>query len=147
MSRRRRLNTGLLVGLVLIFAEVGLRCVRSPVACVEVVNGGDEVLENLHLETSQGVADLATVGAGESALLYLAGSREAPLKIQFRQKGNPNSDLELPAFNPAELSREGARLVIVIRPGEVERYQDQGESTWIGRIATQLSDGLKSFLN
>ena len=42
----------------------------------------------------------------------------------------------MPGFDPEQLQREGYKLVLKVRPGEIERSQEEGEpATPFGRAA------------
>jgi hypothetical protein len=92
------------------------------------------------------VATVATIGDGAAAKVYLAGRGKATLTVTFQQKNNPLSTFEIPTFDPAALQREGFTLVLVIRQNEYERYQDDGEPSFLSRLAAQSKGWLEKSL-
>lgn len=146
MPRRKRNLTIVAVLLVLVTVEVALRAVRDPIACVEVVNQGGEPIENLRLTWDQNAATVATIEDQGATKLFLGGRGQTLLTVEFQQKDNPLTHFEIPAFDPAALEREGFKLVLVIRRNEFERYRDDGEPSWLSRLATRAQTWLEQSL-
>ncbi|AGA30087.1 hypothetical protein [Singulisphaera acidiphila] len=146
MSRRKRNLTIVTVVLLFVAAEVGLQLLRPPVAYVRVVNQGGEPITNLRLVSGQSAATLAKLPEGETATLPLEGRGDQTLLVTFQQKNNSLSNFEIPVFNPAALQSEGFSLVLVIRQGEFERYQDDGEPSKLGRLSAWFWSWLEKSL-
>jgi hypothetical protein len=146
MSRKKRylwIGCGLLL---LLGVEIGLNALRAPVASVRVVNDGPEPIEGLHAVCGSSEGWVSRIESGASALVPLSGRRANALKLTYRQKGNAMSAVEIPAFDPEALSKEGFLLVIRIKTNEYERYQDDAEPSRWGRIASNAKRWLEEAL-
>lgn len=146
MSRRNRNLTIAAVVLLGVVVEVGLQSLRSSVACVRVVNQGGAPITHLRLVSGQSEATLDSLPAGETANLFLDGRGRQTLIVTFQQQGNALSNFKIPIFDPASLQREGSSLVVVIRPNEFERYQDEGEPSRLSRLGSWLWSWLEKSL-
>lgn len=144
----RRLYVFLAIVALLIAAEVGLNLLRGPAGCVEVVNEGSDPIEGLVLTCGTERQDVARVPSGTSAHIYLGGDGSKPLVLKFRQRGNVLGTYEVPGFNAGYLRRDGFKLVLKIRPGEVERYQDDEEpSTPVASLVHKAWKGIETSLD
>jgi hypothetical protein len=75
------------------------------------------------------------VNAKETTRLYLTGRRQGTLLMTFHQRGNPLGSFQLPNFDPAMLNGEGFKLVLNVRPNEIEKFQDDADpATPIGQL-------------
>jgi hypothetical protein len=138
-GRKRGVLIGVGVLAILTAAEVALEWARSPQACVLVENLGDAPIEDLVLTAGAAREAVAPVGPGATAVVYVAGRAPATLQVRFRQRGNAMTSYELPGFDPPEMSRDGSRLVLKVRPNEVERFQEEGDPTTpMGRYARDV---------
>jgi len=137
MTRRKR-GTLIALGVVafLVVAEVALDLARSPEAGVTVENAGDEPVDDLVVSFGDRRAEVGRLRPGGSATVRLGGRGEHPLRLTFRQRGNPIGSFELPGFNPAQMNGQGFKLVLRLRSNEVERFQDNAEpATPAARLA------------
>lgn len=118
----------------LVGLEVGYNLLKSPEACVEIENLGPEPIEDLVVACGENRVEGLSIGSGATAKVYVSGRGPGMLSLRFHQKGNALSSFDLPGFDPAQMSREGFRLMLRLRPNEVERYQDVAEpTTMLGR--------------
>jgi hypothetical protein len=136
MTRRKR---GVLVVLglaaLLIVAEVALNVWRGSQACIEVTNQGTEPIEDLVIVLGSSRASVGRVNPKETTRLYLTGRRQGTLLMTFHQQGNPLGSFQLPNFDPALLNAEGFKLVLNVRPNEIEKFQDDADpATPIGQL-------------
>ena len=143
-KRARNLSIlGVVVGVV-VAAEMAVNLMRGPEACVEVHNEGAEPIENLVVSWGSGRHAVGRVESGGSVRVFLPGRGARPLGLTFRQKGNAMGSYELPGFDPEQLSREGFKQVLRVRPNEVERYMDDVEShTPVGRLLRNARESLE----
>ena len=125
MSRPKRnlIVAGALV-LLVIAAEVALNLLQPPLARVQVVNEGEAAIEDLRVAYGRKEAGIARLGPGESVHLSFAGWGRRDLSLKFQQRGNALTGFEVGEFDPPELCRDGAKLVIVVKPNTFERAQE-----------------------
>jgi hypothetical protein len=145
MTRRKR---GILVVLglfaLLVTAEVALNVWRGSQVCVEVTNQGAVPIDDLVLSLGTSRASAGRVEPGASARLYLTGRRQTTLLMTFRQRGNPLGSYQVAGFDPALLNAEGFKLVLNVRPNEIERFQDDADpATPIGRLLKAAWDAFR----
>jgi hypothetical protein len=153
MTRRKRGILILLATVVLLAGtEVVLNLVRGSQALVQVENQGIDPIENLVLVCGDSRATAYRVEPGETARLYITGRDAQTLQLTFQQRGNPLTNYQLPGFNANLMNREGFKLRILIRPKEIERFQDDAEPAtplgWLvqkawNRIMYFLEEGVK----
>ena len=142
MTRRKR---GVLVALglvtLLVTAEVTLNVWRGSQVCVEVANQGATPIEDLVLKLGTSRVSAARVEPGSSTRMYLTGRRQGTLLMTFRQQGNPLGTYQIPSFDPAAVSADGFKLVLNVRPNEIERFQDDADpATPFGRLCKAAWD-------
>lgn len=137
-------RSGLTRGLLILFGvlaflavtEVVLHLVKAPSACVQVENVGVDPIEDLVVSAGDSRTVVGRIEPGATAKAYLSGRGEQTLLLTFHQRGNALGSFQHPGFDPDEMMRDGFKLVLRIRPGEVERYQDMAEPTTpLGRLA------------
>lgn len=120
-----------LLGIVvaLVGVELALNWWIEPSGSVEVINEGADPIESLVAVHGEGRETWSRLEPGASARFYFKGSESRPLTLTFRQKGNVLGSYEVPGFNPEYLRRDASKVVIRIRPGEVERYLEEDAPT------------------
>jgi hypothetical protein len=140
MTRRTRwILIVLAILALLVAAEVVLTLARGPQAMVQIENTGAEPIEGLVLVLGASRAEAPRVEPGAKTKVYFTGRGPQPLRLSFRQRGNPLTGFNYPGFDPEQLSRDGFKLVLRVRPNEVERFlDDAGPSTPLGRIVHDL---------
>jgi hypothetical protein len=128
MTRRKR-GVLILLGFLslLAAAEVGLTWWRGPQGCVEVHNEGAEPILGLTLTYGGAQVVVPKVEPKGTARAYFGGRRAGTLSMRFNQKGNGLGAFELPGFNPAQLSHEGFKQMLLVRTNAIEKYQDDAE--------------------
>ena len=124
--RRNLIVAGTLV-LSAIAVEVALNLLRPPLARVQVVNEGETAIEDLRVAYGRKEAGIARLGPGESVHLSFDGWRRLDLMLKFRQRGNALTGFTVGDFDPAALSRDGAKLVVIVKPNAFERAQEEDE--------------------
>ena len=150
MTRRtlRRLSVFLAIVAVLVTAEVALNHWQGSAGCVEVVNEGQEPIEDLILTCGAHREGVSKIPAGAAARIYLGSHGSESLVVKFRQRGNVIGTYEVPGFNADDLRRDGFKLVLKVRPGEVERYQDDDEPTSpVALLVNRAWKGISNSLN
>ncbi|GAC1473945.1 MAG: hypothetical protein NVSMB9_23450 [Isosphaeraceae bacterium] len=130
MTRRKR-NTLILLAflLALVGAEIVLNRVRGPEACVQVENLGSEPMRDLIVLLGSSRARVPLVEPGGTARVFVHGRGAQTLVLKFGQAGNPMTDFEVPGFDPGQMNSEGFKLMLRVRPNEVERFFDDAEPT------------------
>lgn len=142
---RRNLLLAALV-LILVAVEVGLNLARPPAGCVRISNEGNEPILDMVATCGKARASVARIAPGEMADLVLNRRGKAPLSIRFRQRGNPLTSIDLPEFDPGQMERDHNRLVLTIRIGEVERYQEEADPTTRDRVVGGFMSWLRRSL-
>lgn len=131
---KRNILIGAAALLGLVGVEAGYNVLKSPKACVEIENLGPEPIEDLAVACGESRVEGVSIAPGATAKVFVSGRGPGLLSLRFRQKGNALSSFDLPGFDPAQMSREGFRLMLRLRPNEVERFQDVAEpNTMLGR--------------
>src|SRR6187549_3453956 len=116
MSKRRRY--GLLLGgaiLIAVAGEVALQITAPPSARVVVVNEGGSTMNDVRLRLGGEVIGLPRLGPKErtSASIPFRGKRT--MFLEYKMKGSPISSIEVPDFDPAELRRDGQKVMIEVQ--------------------------------
>ena len=153
--RRRETGGGdvlagtIIVGVVLLLvgAEVGLRRLSAPSGSVVVGNQGEYPIEGLVVTSGGSRASVARIAPGEVARIWLDGRGKHPLRLTFRQRGNAVTSFEVPEFDPAMLHNDGNRLVLNVRPNELERYQEEDDPSMLRRGAESLWDWIQRWFD
>jgi hypothetical protein len=112
----------------LVATEVVLNALKTPVGQVKIVNTGADPILNLVATNGPSRAEAARVDPQDSVVLQISGRGKTALALKFNQFNNPVTDFEVAEFDPAALSRQGSRLVLEVRPGEVMRYQEPDDT-------------------
>jgi hypothetical protein len=130
----------------LVGTEVGLNLWRGSEAMVQVENVGADPIDDLVVTCGDNRVVVGRVSPGESAKVWLRGHGPRMLQLTFSQRGNALGSFQLPGFDPADMNREGFKLVLRIRPNQVEKFQDDAEpATPLGRFVHKVwTDTLES---
>jgi hypothetical protein len=136
MTKTKR---GVLIGIgvvaFLISLELGLNIWRGTQACVEVTNQGAEPIDDLVLTFGSNRVRTGRLDPGASVALYISGVGPGTLGMTFRQQGNPLGSFQIPSFEPSKLKLDNYKLLLNIRPNEIERSQDDADpATPLGRL-------------
>ena len=111
-------------------------------ASVKLVNEGDAPIEGLRVACGQSRAEVARIAPGESAGLALSGRGREGLQLDFWQRRNSLSSVEILDFDPAEPHREGFLFLIGIQVNQFTRDQEEAEPARLGRLGRNLWDWL-----
>ncbi len=148
MSRpKRNLIVAVALLLLVVTAEVTLNLWRPPLARVQVVNEGATTIEDLQVSYGRDKAGVARIAPGESSHLTFAGWRRRDLRLKFKQRDNALTEFEVVEFDPPALSREGFKLVVIVKPNAFERGQeDDAAPSARGRIFEVIGGWLERAL-
>jgi len=147
MSHRIRI---LLVGAIVLLLgiEVAIRWVRVSKTCVEIVNKGEAVIEDLVVSLGGGQVAVGHVSPGATAHAWVSGAGKGTLTLSFKQKGNPVSGFLVDDFDARQMQRDGLKMVLEIRPNEVQRYmEDDDTATGSGGLGGRISDWISAELH
>lgn len=109
--------------------EVGLNGLRGPQALLLIENLGPEPVGSLVVSLGDRRFPVAEIVPGGTARVSLSGRGPETLRLSFRQAGNAMTGFQHSGFDPAQMRRDGFKLVLRIRPNEVERAQEDAEPT------------------
>ena len=146
MSHRIRI---LLVGAIvfLLGVEVAIRWARVSKTCVEIVNKGEAVIEDLVVSLGGGQVAVGHVPPGATAHAWVSGAGKGTLTLSFKQKGNPISGFMVDDFDPRQMQRDGLKMVLEIKPNEVQRYmEDDNTTTGSGGLGGRIRDWVSAEL-
>jgi hypothetical protein len=144
MSRRKWALLVALVILVVVGAELAVRPWYSTTGCVQVVNEGDGLLDDLVVSYADTKIARGPLAVGESTKVWFTAAGRGTLSLDFRHKGNPLKGFQIADFDPAENARNGFKLVLIVKPNRVERFMDDDESS---RSITTLADRLRDWIS
>ena len=114
MTRRKWIILGALLVLLSIGAELVVRPWNSSKGCVQIVNQGDDPMDDLILSYGGTKVRVGGLGAGQSTNVWFTIGGKGTLNLEFKQKGNPMTGFQVPDFDPAENLADGLRLVLVV---------------------------------
>jgi len=129
MSRRKWTILVSLVILLTVGAELVVRLWSTTKGCVQVINEVDGPMEDLVVRYAGTKVDLGWLGAGQSTKVWFTAAGRGILTLEFKQKDNPLKGFQVQDFDPAENSRTGSKLVLVIKSNRVERFRDEDETS------------------
>jgi hypothetical protein len=146
MSTRARIILIAIVVLVL-GVEIAVRFSGGSKTCVQIVNKGDTLLENLVVSFPGSEIGVGSIPPGESVHVWLSGRRKGTLTLAFKQAGNPTSGFMVDDYDPPFMRRDGLKMVLNVKPNEVEKYmEDDASSTPMGRLGNRLSEWISEEL-
>lgn len=146
MSPRVRI---LLVASIVLFLgiEVAIRGLRDPKTCLEIINKGDSPIVDLIVSIEGSRVAVGTVPAGGRTHAWISGSRKGTLTLAFTQKGNPVSGFLVDDFDPRQMQHDGLKMVLEIRPNEVQKYMEDDDSpTGTGGLGGRIRDWISAEL-
>ncbi|WP_165248257.1 hypothetical protein [Paludisphaera soli] len=109
--------------------EVGVRMARGPRSGLIVVNGGDAPVKDLVASYAGVKVLVGEVAPGQSAQVRLENAPSDVVTLAFSQEGNPATGLLLGGDELDQARREGLRIVVVVKPGQLSRYMEDDVST------------------
>jgi hypothetical protein len=125
MARRRWIIPVSLAALLLLGAEVAVRqWVVAPKTCVQITNRGDAAMEDLVVSYAGSQVAVGRLPVGQSTHVWLSAGPKGLLRLDFKQKGNALTGFQIPDFDPAQIRRDGFKLVLVVKSNEIERFMD-----------------------
>jgi hypothetical protein len=133
----------------LVAVEFAVRRWERPKACVQIVNEGDGVMEDLVVSYGDTRLPLGRVLKGHSVLVWLTAGPMGPLRLDYRQKSNAIQGFQIPDFDPAQLIEDGNKQVLVVGSNLIQRSVDDDETRkdkepWGHAIWNWLQSELKS---
>src|SRR5206468_6321148 len=93
-------------------------------ACVQIVNQGQGKMDDLIVSYADTQVTLGRLGVGQSAHIWLTAGPKGPLRLDFRQEANALSGFQIPDFDPHQNSRDGFKLVLIVKSNEIQRFMD-----------------------
>jgi hypothetical protein len=148
LSRRKAVILGILIVALALALEWTFRFGATSTGCALVENGGAQPIEGLTATYAGSTATLGTLAPGAKAKVWFSGAGRGVLALQFTQRDNPMKGFTIEDFDPAELRSDGARLVLVIKNNQIERYIEEEESLKSPpRLFERLLDWIKTELN
>jgi hypothetical protein len=148
MSRRN----AVILGILILVAAVGLECAfrfgALATGCAQIVNEGDEPIEDLVASYAGTSVTLGRIAPGEKTKVWFSGSKKGLLALMFTQKGNALNGFKVDDFNPTELRRDGSRLVLLVKSNQVQRFvEEDDESRSPPRMLDRLMDWIRDELH
>jgi hypothetical protein len=140
----------LLIGAIVLILgiEAAVRWGRASKTCVEIVNRGDSMIEDLVVSLEGSRVAVGNVAPGATAHAWLSGRGKGTLTLAFRQLGNPMSGFMLDDFDPRQMRRDGLKMVLQVRPNEVQKYmEDDDTPTGMGGLTGQIRDWVSAELH
>jgi hypothetical protein len=144
MSRRRGIILLSLTALVLVGAEVAVRRWEAPKACVQIINEGEGVMDDLVVDYAGSKVLAGRLGVGQATQVWLTAGPKGPLRLDFRQKGNALSGFQIPDFDPAQNLRDGFKLMLIVKTNEIQRFMDDDDSR---KDRESLGDRIKRWIH
>ena len=128
MSQRRWIIALSLLAILLVAAEVTLRKWQSPKACIQIINEGDGVMEDLVLNYADTQIPVGRLGMRQSTHVWVTAGPKGPLRLDFRQKGNALKGFQIPEFDPQQNLEDFFKLVVIVKTNEIQRFVEDDES-------------------
>jgi hypothetical protein len=128
MSRRWWIILAVVILLVAVGAEMGVRRWNSAKGCVQIVNQGDSVVENLVVSYGETRISMGSLAAGESTSVWFTPAGRGTLTLDYKQKGSALTGFRVADFDPAQNRRDGFKLVLVVKTDQVERFVEDDEN-------------------
>ncbi len=132
----------LVVALLTVMVEIAVRSYSPAKGLVQIINHGDQPMENLSLSYEGATVELGRVAAGASASAYFGAGKRGSLLVKFNQQGNPLTDFRIEDFDPDQNRRDRFRLVLGVRNGQIERMMEDAPAV---TLWDKASDALQSF--
>jgi hypothetical protein len=121
MPRRRWIVALAIFAALLVAVEVTVRRWESPKACVQIVNEGDELMEDVvvvYADTRMPVGPIAT---NHSVHVRLTAGPTGPLRLEYRQKGNAIQGYQIADFDPVGLVQDAKKQVLIVGTNQLQR--------------------------
>jgi hypothetical protein len=128
MPRRRWIIALTVLIALLVAAEVAVRRWERPKACVQIVNEGDGVIEDLVVFYADTRLPAGRIPKGHSVHVWLTTGPIGPLRLEYRQKGNAIQGFQIADFDPAQLVEDSYKQVLIIGTNQINRSVDEDET-------------------
>jgi hypothetical protein len=124
MTRQRWFILGMLLLLLTVGAEVGVRSWNASKASVQIVNQGESTMDDVIVTYGSTRVAVGKLAAGQSTNVWLTVAGKGTLSLDFKQKGNPLNGFQVPDFDPTENLANSFKLVLIVKDNRVERFMD-----------------------
>jgi hypothetical protein len=121
MPRRRWIIALVFFAALLVAAEVTVRRWLSPKACVQIVNEGDELMEDVVVIYADTRMPVGTIATSHSAHIRLTAGSIGPLRLEYRQKGNAIQGYQIADFDPVGLVQDSKKQVLIVGTNQLQR--------------------------
>lgn len=128
MPRRRSIIALVLFAALLVAAEITIRRWESPKACVQVVNEGDELMEDVVVIYADTRMPVGPIASKHSAQIRLSAGPIGPLRLEYRQKGNAIQGYQIADFDPAGLVQDAKKKVLIVGANQLQQSVDDDGS-------------------
>jgi hypothetical protein len=127
MPRRRWIIALAIFAALLVAAEVAVRRWESPKACVQIVNEGDELMEDVVVVYADTRMPVGSIAANHSAHVRLTAGPIGPLRLEYRQKGNAIQGYQIADFDPVGLVQDAKKQMLIVGTNQLQRsLEDDG---------------------
>jgi hypothetical protein len=127
MPRRRWIIAATVLIALLVAAEVAIRRWERPKVCVQIVNEGDGVMEDLVVYYADTRLPVGRLPKGHSVHVWLTAGPIGPLRLEYRQKGNAIQGFQIPDFDPGHLIEDAYKQVLAVGTNQIQRSVDVDE--------------------
>jgi hypothetical protein len=128
MPRRRWIVATAVLVTLLVAIEVSMRHWVRPKACVQVINRGEGVIEDLVVVYGDTRMPAGRLTTGQSVQVWLTAGPPGLLRLEYRQKGNPIQGFQIADYDPAQNIQDAYKLVLEIANNQVQRYVEDDET-------------------
>ncbi len=119
--------TTVLVAL-LVAIEVSVRRWSRPKACIQVINRGEGVIEDLVVVYGDTRMPAGRLSKDQSVQVWVTAGPPGPLTLEYRQKGNALQGFQFADYDPAQNIKDAFKLVLEIGTNQVQRYMEDDET-------------------
>jgi hypothetical protein len=128
MPRRRWIIALTVLIALLVAVEVVVRRWERPKACLQIVNEGDAVMEDLVVLYADNRLPVGRILKGHSAHVWMSAGPMGTLRLEYRQKGNAIQGFQIADFDPGQLIEDGNKQVLVVGINQIQRSVDEDQS-------------------
>jgi hypothetical protein len=124
MTRQRWFIFGMLLLLLTVGAELGVRSWNASKGSVQLVNQGESTMDEVIVTYGSTRVAVGTLASGQTTNVWFTAAGKGTLSLDFKQKGNPLNGFQVPDFDPTENLANGFKLVLIVKDNRVERFMD-----------------------
>ncbi len=128
MPRRRWIIALAVLVALLVAIEVAVRRWERPKACLQIINDGDGVIEDLVVFYDDNRMPVGQILKGQSAHLWLTAGPPGPLRLEYRQKGNAIQGFQIADYDPAQNIKDAFKQVLVVGTNQLQRYAEDDDT-------------------